>query len=345
MKKLFSLLPAAALLLCLCGCAGSLTRYQTTYLDVFDTVTTVAGYAASQEAFDAEAEKIHSLLLEYHELYDIYNDYDGLNNLRTVNENAGKSPVKVDARILDLLNFAREMYDKTGGKVNVAMGSVLTLWHDAREYGIANPDSAYLPDADALRAAAEHTDIGDVVVDADASTVYLSDPEMSLDVGAVAKGWAAGAAAQAVKDDGLTGWLLSVGGNVCAVGPKSGGSKWQVGIRDPSSESASSYILKVGAADLCVVTSGSYERYYTVNGVRYHHIIDPDTLYPNNTFSSVTVLSADSALADALTTALFNMDESAGSALIESTSGAEALWIRADGTQVFSSGFKNYVVK
>ena len=99
-------------------------QYQATFLDVFDTVTTVMGYAESQEVFTETAEMAHDLLLEYHQLYDIYNDYEGIHNLKTVNDQAGISPVTVDARILDLLLLCRDLYADSGGKVDAAMDAL-----------------------------------------------------------------------------------------------------------------------------------------------------------------------------------------------------------------------------
>ena len=228
----------AAVVLCalLCGCAaapageeGGQKRYEASFLTLFDTVTTMVGYADSQETFTAQAQQIHDELLEYHQLYDIYNDYDGMNNLKTVNDNAGIAPVEVDARILDMLEFSRELYEETGGRVNVAMGGVLSLWHDAREAGIEDPANAYLPDQDALEEAARHADWSNVVIDEEAGTVYLADPDMSLDVGAIAKGYAV----ERVCETAPAGMLISVGGNVRATGPKPDGSPWVVGIENP----------------------------------------------------------------------------------------------------------------
>ena len=159
-------------------------QYQATFLDVFDTVTTVMGYAESQEDFTETAEMAHDLLLEYHQLYDIYNDYEGIHNLKTVNDQAGIAPVTVDARILDLLLLCRDLYADSGGKVNAAMGSVLLLWHEAREASVNDPEHAYLPEEDAIQAALEHTSFDNVVLDEAASTVYLTDPAQRLDVGA-----------------------------------------------------------------------------------------------------------------------------------------------------------------
>ena len=334
----------AAVVLCalLCGCAaapageeGGQKRYEASFLTLFDTVTTMVGYADSQETFTAQAQQIHDELLEYHQLYDIYNDYDGMNNLKTVNDNAGIAPVEVDARILDMLEFSRELYEETGGRVNVAMGGVLSLWHDAREAGIEDPANAYLPDQDALEEAARHADWSNVVIDEEAGTVYLADPDMSLDVGAIAKGYAV----ERVCETAPAGVLISVGGNVRATGPKPDGSPWVVGIENPD---GGDFLHTLYVEDSSVVTSGDYQRYYLVDGQRYHHIIDPDTLYPATRWRSVSILCADSGIADSLSTALFTLSQEDGQKLLDAFD-AEALWMTQDGELLYSPGFQAMV--
>ena len=334
----------AAVVLCalLCGCAAALAgeeggqkRYEASFLTLFDTVTTMVGYADSQETFTAQAQQIHDELLEYHQLYDIYNDYDGMNNLKTVNDNAGIAPVEVDARILDMLEFSRELYEETGGRVNVAMGGVLSLWHDAREAGIEDPANAYLPDQDALEKAARHADWSNVVIDEEAGTVYLADPDMSLDVGAIAKGYAV----ERVCETAPAGMLISVGGNVRATGPKPDGSPWVVGIENPD---GGDFLHTLYVEDSSVVTSGDYQRYYLVDGQRYHHIIDPDTLYPATRWRSVSILCADSGIADGLSTALFTLSQEDGQKLLDAFD-AEALWMTQDGELLYSPGFQAMV--
>lgn len=334
----------AAVVLCalLCGCAaapageeGGQKRYEASFLTLFDTVTTMVGYADSQETFTAQAQQIHDELLEYHQLYDIYNDYDGMNNLKTVNDNAGIAPVEVDARILDMLEFSRELYEETGGRINVAMGGVLSLWHDAREAGIEDPANAYLPDQDALEEAARHADWSNVVIDEEAGTVYLADPDMSLDVGAIAKGYAV----ERVCETAPAGMLISVGGNVRATGPKPDGSPWVVGIENPD---GGDFLHTLYVEDSSVVTSGDYQRYYLVDGQRYHHIIDPDTLYPATRWRSVSILCADSGIADGLSTALFTLSQEDGQKLLDAFD-AEALWMTQDGQLLYSPGFQAMV--
>ena len=241
----------AALLLALTGCTasdpatesggGQLQRYQSSFIDLFDTVTLVVGYASTEEEFSAEMTGFHDLLEEYHQLYDIYNDYEGVNNIKTINDNAGGDPVEVDRRIIDLLLFAKEMYERTDGQTNVMLGSVLALWHDAREYGINNPEDSCLPDADALAEANAHTSMDSLVIDDENNTVQITDPLARLDVGAVAKGYAV----QRVCDGMPSGLLVSVGGNVCATGARpTDGSDWVVGVQDPDG-STDEYLLTV----------------------------------------------------------------------------------------------------
>lgn len=333
MKRLFCLVLIVCLLLPGCSIQQKQTKYNATYLTLFDTVTTVVGFAESQEVFSAQAQKIHDELLIYHRLFDIYNDYDGINNLKTVNDNAGIAPVQVDEKIILLLKGCKDYYEFTGGKVNVAMGSVLRLWHEARSDGINDPANAYLPDASALAEAAKHTDPDNIIIDEAASTVYLADPRMRLDVGAVAKGWAAEKVAEAAPE----GLLISVGGNVCATGPKDkSGTPWVVGIENPN---GGDYLHTIYVSTGSVVTSGDYQRAYAVDGKVYHHIIDPGTLYPSAYWRSVSIVCEDSALADALSTALFLLPLEEGQALLERAE-AEAMWVDAAGNTYYSQNFK-----
>ena len=332
MKRLLWLIGA---LLLLSGCGTGLQRYEATYWDVFDTVTTVTGYAAGQAEFDAAAREIHDTLLEYHRLYNIYESYDGLRNLKTVNDQAGIGPVPVDTRILSLLQFAQTAWTETGGRVNAAMGSVLALWHDAREQALADPDRAALPDRSALEAAALHTDLSALELDLEAGTAFLTDPDMALDVGALAKGYAVEQVAAAAPDH----FLISVGGNVCATGPKPDGTPWTVAVENPD---GGDFLKLLYAEDRSVVTSGDYQRYFELDGVRYHHIIDPDTLEPAAYWRSVTVVAESSAAADCLSTALFTLPQAEGQQLLDQW-GAEALWIGRDGAQVMSPGFSAYL--
>ena len=337
MKRILALLLILSLLLC--GCAGAgeeQKQYTATFLTVFDTVTTIIGRDVSEETFTEKTQAVHDVLLHFHQLFDIYNEYEGLNNLKTINDHPGE-PVEVEQAVIDLLLDCKAYYALTNGRVNAAMGSVLYLWHEAREDGLNDFANAYLPDADALTEAAQHTNWDNVVIDDEANTVTITDPALRLDVGAIAKGWSVQRAAENAPE----GLLISVGGNVCATGPKdAAGTPWVVGVQNP--DGGENYLHTLYLTRGSMVTSGDYQRAYMVDGEIYHHIIDPDTLYPGKLWRAVTVVCPDSGLADALSTALFLLPQDAGQKLLTQCE-SYAMWVDADGEIFYSEGFKDLI--
>ena len=357
MKKNIRLCLALVLAVCLLvGCVpagtssakGELQRFTAPFFDVFDTVTTVIAYAESQEAFDAQMDALHADLLEYHKLFDIYNEYEGMVNLATVNRTAAQGPVKVDERIFAMLQEGKEQYTVTQGQTNIAMGSVLLLWHDARDAAV---DGVGTPPAPAdLEAASAFTAMDDLILDEEAGTVYFADPNLRLDVGSVGKGYACEMAARNAEARGLTSALISVGGNLRAIGEKPNGSPWTGGVENPWDPSVlgdtNATLAAVKLTDnMAMVTSGDYQRFFSDSeGTRYHHLIDPDTLQPARHMNSVTVITGDSGLADCLSTGLFCMDPAEGLALVESMEGVEAFWCLPDGTTRQSSGWADHTL-
>lgn len=308
------------------SCEKKIVTKNRIFYQYFDTVATIYDYSGGSESrFSTAVEEFEKRLEYYHKLFDIYNEYDGMNNIATINRLAGKEAVVVDYEIISLLEFSVKMHDITDGNVNVAMGSVLSIWHKYREAGVA------IPTTEELTSAAEHTDISKIVIDKENSTVYLSDPEMSLDVGAIAKGYAAEVIARNLEGLGYTSYVLDVGGNLRAIGTKPNGGSWRTGVQNPDPYSAEAYVYYLDVADTSVVTSGDYQRYYIVDGKKYHHIINKDTLMPAEYFTSVTVMIDDSGVADALSTALFNMDHASGVALLSKFDGVSAVWVTRDG--------------
>lgn len=343
-KRIICIVLAFCLTACtLCACKEQKqkSKYTTYSMDYFDTVIAITGYEYSQEDFDKTANEMIKMLGEYHRLYSIYHRFDGIENLCTINElkDGAHRTVKVDKRIIDMLLYAKEMYDLTNGVMNVSMGSVLSLWHDYRTIGKDNPENASLPPMDLLQKASAHTDISKMVIDEKNSTVMLTDPLMKLDVGAIAKGYATQQVSDFFKEKGVTGYVLNVGGNVCTLGEKLEGTKWTVGIENPEDNDYFAYLQLEGQS---VVTSGSYQRFYYVDGIAYHHIIDPETLMPADNFLSVSIVCENSGLGDALSTALFCMPQNEGLALIESIENAEAMWVAKTGEKTYSSGWKNF---
>ena len=344
MKKRISLILVIFIFLqsiSLVSCNEKLNKYSAYSFDYFDTVTTVTGYEKSKEEFDSVSSEILSELEKYHRNFNIYTRYEGLNNLCTINElsDGRHRTVEVDRSIINMLLFAKDMYYKTNGKVNVASGSVLSIWHDFRKEGKA------IPPIDKLKEAAEHMNIEDMLIDAENCTVTLLDPKMKLDVGAIAKGYAVEMVAKKLEEEGKDGYVINVGGNVRTIGKRGDGKNWLVGIENPENNENDPYYAYLELSGDSLVTSGSYQRYYTVDGKRYHHIIDLETLYPGDDYLSVSIICQSSALGDALSTALFCMTLEEGLEMIESIPDAEVMWVTLEGEKITSSGFEKYTTE
>ena len=339
MRKRIWCLTAAVLVSLLTGCIrqSGWDQYSVTYLSLFDTVTAITGTADSQEEFNDICRELHDELLAYHRLFDIYNDYPGLTNLKTLNDLAGTGPVEVDEALLALLSDCKTYRELTGGTVDPAMGSVLALWHQARTDALEDPERAAPPAEAALREASLHTAMDAVLLDPENGTAEITDPGLRLDVGAIAKGWAV----QRVCEKAPAGLLISVGGNIYATGPKDeAGTPWVVAIQDPRGEG---YLHTLAITQGSVVTSGDYQRCFTADDKLYHHIIDPQTLCPGEYWSSVTVVCPDSGLADALSTALFLLPRDQGQALLDRC-GATAMWVDREGNRLYSPGFEALIL-
>lgn len=318
--------------------APSLTRFTGTLDDSFDTTIDLIAYCESEEVFDRFLAYADREYLRYHQLYDVYHSYAGINNIKTVNDNAGVRPVEVDPDLIALLEYAVELYGITDGKMNVALGPVTRLWHDAREVSNQLPDMAYVPSGDELASAALHCSIDGIQIDSEKFTVFLSDPEGRIDLGAVAKGYATERVARGLQELGFSSFAINAGGNIKVVGSRNGGN-WVAAITNPDRTSSEAYIGQVSVQDMTIVTSGSYQRFFACEGKTYHHIIDPVTLYPENRFLSVTVLAEDSGFADACSTALFNMDYEEGLAFAEANA-LDAMWVFADSSVSCTDGFQ-----
>ena len=337
-KRLVCIALISAAVLSLTACGRAPKKRTAVFYEYFDTVITLTAYTDDEELFNEARDSAEAIFENLHRLFDIYNEYKDCVNLASVNSRAGES-VAVPHDIMELLRLGKEYDALTGGSVNIAMGAVLRLWHDARERSALDPDGAALPDDTALKEASLHCRIGDVVLDEKNGTVTLNDPEMSIDVGAIAKGYAADRAAEALSSYGFP-FMLNCGGAVLVSGAKPDGSPWKAGIADPQNENEYAAVAELDSGSLS--TSGSYLRYFTVNGIEYGHIIDPATLYPADKTASVSVCvkgAGNACLADALSTACFILGAEEGMALINSVDGAEALFENADGSITATNGF------
>lgn len=334
MKRCFLSICLALMLVVSSSCAQQIPyeKYQHFFFGTFDTIITLIGYTQSAEEFQTYAKLAEDEMIRYHEIFDQYHPYEGVDNLYALNHSAPLAPTPAEPELIDMLLAIREWQTLYSTKTNPAMGQVLRLWHDART------DGTYIPSEEKLAVAAQYDNFADVVIDETAGTVYYADPNLLLDVGAVAKGYAAQKTAEKLREAGLESFILNAGGNVvCGDAPRDGRAQWVVAVEDVDGISTR---LKLGLKNMSIVTSGDYQRYYEVDGKRYHHLIDPDTLFPATHLRAVSILHPDSGLADFLSTAAFLLPYEESRALIESIPEAEATWLLADGTEYCTAGFQ-----
>ena len=311
-----------AALLVLGGCAKKekeLVKYSNMSFNAgFDTVMSLTGFTETQEEFDEYFSKLEKMFLHYNNLFDVYNDYEGINNIKTINDNAGIAAVEVEPAIIDMLKIAKEFYELSDGEFDITMGPVLKIWHEYRDKGIelnGNSQLGEVPGKEDLEEAKGCTGWDLVEINEEDSTVYLNKSCASLDVGGIGKGYAAGKVQQQLIEDGLTHGTVDAGGNIVTINDKPGNQPWRVGIRNPQGNGSLLVLSLPGSS--AFVSSGDYERFYAANdGKLYHHIIDPETLFPADHFHQVTVVTQDSGFADALSTALFTMSFEEGLTLI-----------------------------
>lgn len=352
MKKKISIIIALAILITVftgCERKPSYEKYSDSFFEAFDTWTNIVAYTESEEEFNEYMKKIEDRFFELHRLFDKYNNYEGINNIKTINDNAGIKPVKVDKEIIDMILFSKQWYYKDGEKANIALGPVLEIWSSYRQEGMDNPKNAKIPPMELLKEANKHTDIEKVIVDETNNTVYLEDKEMSLDVGAVAKGYATELVAYEIEKEGLKSAIISAGGNIKTIGKPMDNirERWGVGLQNPDKSvfaNDSNILDTIFLNDASVVSSGDYQRFYEVDGKVYHHIIDPVTLMPGDFYRAVTVVTEDSGLADFLSTSIFLMSIEEGKTLIESLEGVEAMWVCKDKEIITTDGMKDIML-
>lgn len=320
-KRIVILLLALMMVLAACG-EKPLTKEEGVFYGTFDTMIMFVSYTKTKEEFNEQYAFVESEFKRLHNLYDGFNQHEGITNIYELNKNAGKGPMKVEKDLFDLIKFSIDNYEKTNGKMNIALGSVTKIWMDARnrnsELGTDHTHEGedhdheseiYIPTMDELNEANKHTNIKDILLDEANMTVELKDPLMRLDVGAIAKGYATELVIDGLKDKGVKHASINAGGNVRTIGtPGDGRPKWGLAIQNPD-ENNSDYLEVLYIGETSLVTSGDYQRYFEKDGVRYHHIIDPDTLMPKTLYNSVSIITEDSGLADYLSTTLYLVDK------------------------------------
>jgi thiamine biosynthesis lipoprotein len=293
----------------------------------FDTVITLSAYTDDDsvltEALDrcAAYEKLFSRTIEGSDIW-------------RVNREGGA--VEVSPETIRMLQAGMEVSEASAGAFDPTIEPVSSLWDFSGE-------TAILPDAQALREAAGRVDYRKLAIE-DGRLVLPLD--MGLDPGGIAKGYIADRIGELLRAGGVKSALINLGGNVLTIGRRAADDeRWVVGIQDPRGETGANK-LTLRAEDMSVVTSGNYERYFILDGVRYHHLLDPQTGWPvDNGLDSVTILSRSSVLGDALSTACYVRGLEEGMELVAGFDGVEAIFIGSDGTITMTEGAKALVVE
>lgn len=323
MKRCLSALLAVLLLLAaLSGCKEKEVTQQSQVVFYFDTVTTINIYTNDDKLLaDVEEEclRYERLLSKTVEGSDVWN----------INHANGQR-VAVSEETRALITMALGYSRQSDGRFDITVEPCVSLWDFTGE------GMGILPDAEELAAAAEKVDWTQVDVNEDGVMIPAG---MSIDLGAIAKGYISDMIAKFLMDRGVTSGYLNVGGNVRAIGSKPDGSPWRIGIQDPEGARDQSIVGVVTLSGDSVVTSGIYERGFVVDGVCYHHILDPETGWPvQNELAGISIVTENACMADALSTTVFTMGLEEGTAFIEGLAGVDAIFVTREGDVTWTSG-------
>lgn len=253
-------------------------------------------------------EKINELLKNFENRFSAY---VSSSEISRINQNAGLSYIQVSEETFDFLKTAKEYCKRSQGLFDITIGPLVDLWDITGE----NPR---VPDEREIQSVLKRVNYEDLLLREEDHSVMLRQEGQKLNLGGMAKGTAGVLAIETAKSYGVHSGYLSVGGNIFTIGRKEDGSAYRFGVRDPRG-AASDYIGIVELTDTTMATSGDYERYFEEDGVRYHHILNPDTGYPGNSdLISVSVICPDGGMADFLSTTLFLAGKEAAMAYAQS---------------------------
>lgn len=314
-------------LLAACGDQEPETVQRTNFQ--MDTIVTITLYDWTDEStIDLAFQEIDRL----EDLLSVEREGSDLDRLAKA---AGREWVEISPETQEVLTLAKEYGTLSGGLFDVTAGPLIDLW-DINGGG-------HYPTQEELDAVLPLIDSDDLQIEE--GRAYLARPGMVANLGAIAKGYIADQVKALLMEQGVEHAVLDLGRNILLIGGKTDTAPFRIGVQDPNQDQGDLLtVLKV--SDKSIVTSGVYERYFTYEGKRYHHILDPFTGYPaDNGLAAVTILSDDSARGDALSTACLLLGKEAGLALMEGLDGVEALFVEDDGTMTRSSGFTAYESK
>lgn len=281
----------------------------------------------SDEAFAAAFARLR-------EIENLMSLHKESSEIAKINAQAGKQAVTVSLDTFSVVKKALEIAHLSSGAFDPTIGPLVQAW----DIGGDNPHKPSQEEIDSLLPLIGYER---VLLDDETHSVFLTDPHMVLDLGGIAKGYAADEAAKVLAQFDVKSAIINLGGNVLTVGKKPDLSAWKIGIQDPESDRGT-YVMILNLVDTSLVTSGPYERFLELEGKVYHHILDTQTGYPiDSDFTSVSIITHNSFLADALSTSLYALGYEKGMALVDGLEGVEAIFFTKDKQILVSQGIKD----
>lgn len=293
------------------------------------TLTVVKGESPRIE------ELVSLVFAEFERLDALLSIWKSGSDVVKINSAAGKNAVVVSEETLLILKRAKSVSARSGGKFDVSFAALSGLWkfdHD---------QDNQIPDSKRIQARLPLIDYESIIIDETARTAKLLKPNMRIHLGGIGKGYAVDRGVSILRNNGVKNFMIQAGGDLFVSG-KRGARAWRVGIRDPRGP-PSDYFAATEVSDATFSTSGDYERFFIKDGVRYHHILDPDTGQPARKCRSVTVMAKNAITADSLSTAVFLLGPEEGLKMVEEVEGAGALIVDANNQVHVSSRLKGKI--
>ncbi|MDA8173941.1 MAG: FAD:protein FMN transferase [Nitrospiraceae bacterium] len=304
-------------------------RKSSILLDTLVTITVVAD--SPKQANDA----IDAAFAEIAKLQKLISFWDPKSEISELGRESGIRPVKVSPETLDLIKDAVYVSKKTGGAFDCTLGPVIKAWNI--------PYSKKIPSKAVLDAARKLVGYQNIKIDEANSTVFFTKKGMSCDTGGIAKGWAADYAVRVLKAHGIKAGIVADAGDMRVFGKKPDGHGWMVGIQNPRPTGKNGQtIAKIELVNAAISTSGDYERYFIINGVRYSHIIDPRTDYPAHGFESLTMITPRGVWSDGFSK-IFVLGPQKGMPLVTAL-GFNAVAVDSRGKIYYTPGLKGRLI-
>lgn len=251
---------------------------------------------------------IEMAILEIRRIESLLTTFRPDSQTNKINQNAGIQPVYVDKEVFDLIARAMKISSLTQGAFDITYGSI------DKKFWNFDTTMTSLPDKESAKKSVRLINYRNVRLNNNESTVYLSEKGMRIGFGGIGKGYAAECAKNLLKNQGVTAGIINASGDLCTWGKDPNGSNWSIGIVNPAVPS--SIFSSIDLHEMSIATSGNYEKFVMINTKRYSHTIDPRTGFPVHGISSVSIISPNAELCDALTTPVMVMGVEAGLYLV-----------------------------